>query len=53
MSPTRYGERYEKPAVMMDGSREEVLAYMAFPKEHWPQISSTNPLERVNKGNQA
>ena len=22
---------------------------MAFPKEHWPQISSTNPLERVNK----
>jgi transposase-like protein len=34
---------------MMDGSREEVLAYMAFPKEHWAQISSTNPLERVNK----
>lgn len=42
-------ERYEKLAMMMDGSREEVLAYMAFPKEHWPQISSTNPLERVNK----
>ena len=42
-------ERYEKLATMMDGSREEVLAYMAFPKEHWAQISSTNPLERVNK----
>lgn len=42
-------ERYEKLAIMMDGSREEVLAYMAFPKEHWTQISSTNPLERVNK----
>jgi transposase-like protein len=42
-------ERYDKLAIMMDGSREEVLAYMAFPKEHWPQISSTNPLERVNK----
>lgn len=42
-------ERYGKLAVMMDGSREEVLAYMAFPREHWPQISSTNPLERVNK----
>ena len=42
-------ERYEKLAAMMDGSREEVLAYMAFPKEHWAQISSTNPLERVNK----
>ena len=42
-------ERYEKLAIMMDGSREEVLAYMAFRKEHWAQISSTNPLERVNK----
>ncbi|MGY2736638.1 transposase-like protein [Sphingomonas sp. UYP23] len=27
-------ERYEKLAIMMDGSREEVLACMAFPKEH-------------------
>ena len=42
-------ERYEKLSIMMDSSREEVLAYMAFPKEHWAQISSTNPLERVNK----
>ena len=42
-------ELYEKLAGMMDGSREEVLAYMAFLKEHWAQISSTNPLERVNK----
>lgn len=25
-------ERYEKLAIMMDGSREEVLAYMAFPR---------------------
>jgi transposase-like protein len=24
------------------------LAYTAFPKEHWPQIASTNPLERLN-----
>jgi len=22
---------------------------MDYPKEHWPQIASTNPLERVNK----
>ena len=21
---------------------------MAFPREHWPQIASTNPLERLN-----
>ena len=38
-----------KIAEMMDNSREDVLAYMAFPREHWPQISSTNPLERLNK----
>ena len=34
---------------MMDGSHKEVLAYLALPKEHWAQISSTNPLECVNK----
>ena len=33
----------------MDASRDDVLAYMDFPREHWPQIASTNPLERVNK----
>ena len=33
----------------MDAAEDDVLAFMAFPKEHWPQIASTNPLERVNK----
>ena len=42
-------EKFPKLANMMDASREDVLAYMAFPKEHWAQIASTNPLERVNK----
>ena len=32
----------------MDASRDDVLAYMAFPKAHWTKICSTNPLERVN-----
>jgi putative transposase len=41
-------ERYPKLAELMDGAREDVLAYMAFPREHWPQIASTNPLERLN-----
>ena len=26
----------------------EVLAYLAFPPEHWRQIWSNNPLERLN-----
>ena len=42
-------EKFPKLADMMDASREDVLAYMAFPKDHWAQIASTNPLERVNK----
>jgi putative transposase len=37
-----------KLADMMEDAREDVLAYTAFPKEHGPQISSTNPIERLN-----
>ena len=42
-------EKQPKLAALMDAAREDVLAYMDFPKDHWPQISSTNPLERLNK----
>ena len=42
-------ERHGKLGALMDASREDVLAYMDYPKEHWAQIASTNPLERVNK----
>ena len=42
-------EKQPKLAALMDASREDVLAYMDFPREHWPQIASTNPLERVNR----
>jgi transposase-like protein len=42
-------EKQPKLGAMMDASRDEVLAYMDFPREHWAQISSTNPLERVNR----
>ena len=41
-------ERFQKLAELMDGAREDVLAYMTFPREHWAQIASTNPLERLN-----
>jgi len=42
-------EKQPKLGAMMDASREDVLACMDFPREHWPQISSTNPLERLNR----
>ena len=42
-------EKVEKLGTFMDTSRDDVLAYMDFPREHWAQIASTNPLERVNR----
>lgn len=39
----------QKWEEVADSLREDVLAFMAFPKDHWAQIASTNPLERVNK----
>jgi hypothetical protein len=36
-----------KLAALLDKAEEDVLAYMAFPKEHRAKIHSTNPLERV------
>lgn len=42
-------EKQPKLGALMDASRDDVLAYMTFPREHWAQIASTNPLERVNR----
>jgi transposase-like protein len=42
-------DKHDKLGTLMDASREDVLTYMDYPKEHWAQIASTNPLERVNK----
>ena len=42
-------QRFPRLGELMDHAEEDVLAFMAFPKEHWSQIASTNPLERVNK----
>jgi putative transposase len=30
-------------------AEEEILAHMAFPREHWRKLGSTNPLERLNE----
>ena len=37
------------PFELMDVAEDEVLAYLSFPHEHWHQIWSNNPLERLNK----
>jgi putative transposase len=41
--------RFPKLAELMDGAEEDVLAYAAFPAEHWQKVWSNNPLERLNK----
>ena len=33
----------------MREAEDDVFAYMTFPKDHWSQLHSTNPLERLNK----
>jgi putative transposase len=40
--------RFPKLGELMDEAEDDVLAHMAFPKDHWQQIYSTNPLERLN-----
>jgi putative transposase len=39
--------KFPKIGALMD-SEHEVLAYMTFPRAHWLQIHSTNPLQRLN-----
>jgi len=38
-----------KVARLLLEAEEELLAFMAFPSEHWSKLRSTNPLERVNR----
>jgi putative transposase len=40
---------YPRLAALLDDAEADVLAYLAFPREHWRQIWSNNPLERLNR----
>ena len=41
--------RYPKIGPLVDDAKAEVLAFAAFPREHWRKIWPTDPLERLNK----
>lgn len=41
--------RFPRLAALLDEAEADVLAYLPFPREHWRQIWSNNPLERLNK----
>ena len=36
-------------AVVLLDAADDILAFSAFPAEHWPKIRSNNPQERLNK----
>ncbi len=42
-------ERFPDAADMLSGASADILAFATFPKEHWRQIWSNNPQERLNK----
>ncbi len=42
-------ERFGDAATHLADAAPDVLAFTAFPKEHWRQIWSNNPQERLNK----
>jgi transposase-like protein len=41
--------RFPEAAAMLDEAGPDLLAFTAFPKEHWRQLWSNNSLERLNK----
>lgn len=41
--------RFPRLGELLDDAENDVLAYVAFPNEHWRQIWSNNPLERLNR----
>src|SRR3954470_4151136 len=41
--------RLPKIAAMLEDAEDDVLAFYAFPAEHWSKLRSTNPLERFNR----
>lgn len=41
--------RFPPVVALLEEAEGDVLTFYAFPREHWRQIYSTNPLERLNK----
>jgi transposase-like protein len=42
-------EALPKIHELLSDADEDLLAFYAFPNDHWPKLRSTNPLERVNR----
>jgi putative transposase len=38
-----------KVAALLESAEDDILAFYAFPADHWRKLRSTNPLERFNR----
>ena len=45
----RLDGRLGKVASLLEDAEPEILAFYAFPSDHWRKLRSTNPLERFNR----
>ena len=43
----KYGAKYDKAVECLTKDRETLLAFYAFPAEHWDHLRTTNPIESV------
>jgi putative transposase len=43
-------DRFPAAAELLTTAADDLLAFTAFPSEHWRQIWSNNPLERLHRG---
>jgi putative transposase len=43
------GPQFPDVVAMLVNARDDLLAFSAFPLEHWRKLWSTNPLERVHR----
>jgi putative transposase len=46
---TTLQERFPKVVALVEDAEGDILSFYDCPREHWRQIYSTNPLERLNK----
>jgi putative transposase len=45
----QFGATCAKAMQILEDGLGDALTFMAFPREHWSRISSTNQIERINK----
>jgi putative transposase len=45
----QYVKTCGKAMQILEDGLGDTLTFMAFPREHWSRISSTNPIERINR----